>query len=455
MQVPSQSVYSYALAYNGLSPRDESPVVHIGSPNSQISTDQFEVGGKSHCYTASPRASRDSGVSDSSETPPLSDFTSEGVDTSSEDEEYIEVLRKWPAAQRVFGESLEDPDFPNVHRAVQETSLSLEEWKQLRSFLIQHPFIVRHFWFDYDMPKHTITSGAPGTLHQIISPMIDKVVVRPVIQPWLQLFPLDHRHLEQIPGKMEVSFERLMVPDITVNLLFRPPGPSTNHNDFELLVVENAHFEKKEHVLLKTAKMMLRGPNHEGSLRMPAAEPEEPTGASSASQISTTSDDSSQLSALTSQTSTALDGSSQLSALTARTSALSRLPSLASSSGEGARERHVIIDAHGELSDLSSLTVSHESSNQAAVGYKYTTYVVVILEETPAIVTQARLPDTVNIKAQRWQELPLEDDCICGGWAYGGKVYVGQTRAYVMAFQGVDDAKLLMLRSGSFSMADW
>lgn len=52
---------------------------------------------------------------------------------------------------------------------------------------------------------------------------------------------------------------------------------------------------------------------------------------------------------------------------------------------------------------------------------------------------------SVDINKQDWVELPCPDnDCIMGGIAYGGRIYVREIHVYMWVLQGAEDHMYLM-----------
>ncbi|KAH9910942.1 uncharacterized protein B0H18DRAFT_1129295 [Fomitopsis serialis] len=444
MQVPA---HSFAQAYNGLSPRDECPSVHPGSPDFQFSATDSHFGGKYSIFTELP-------ITRKFPTPdaPPSDIT------SSDDEEInIEVLHNWPITRRVFGALLQDPEFPKVYCHARETRLSPQEWVQLRGFLIHHSNLLRYFWFDYDMTTNRLISGSPGPLHQVILPMIDTMLIEPVITPWMDLLRehLVHSTLQRLTDNTVISAGQLTVPDLTIRLVFRPKVARTRQYDFDLLSVENAHTQSRKAVLEKTAKRMVISTDQHTPCVVVPAETEAAAGTAAAEAAASKGADSSG-----SDAGSGSGGGSSLSALTSLSDEGSQ-----SQAGAGG----AVFDAHGELSDLSSLTLSQPGAGSqvddgAPAGekksapkiYLASAHVVVIIDEMTPAQTKKALGDTFHPPTGNiLQELPLPDDCVSGGWAHKGEIYVGRTHAYLMAFQGPADGRLLMTRARSFTMKDW
>lgn len=89
----------------------------------------------------------------------------------------------------------------------------------------------------------------------MIDPMIEEIIMKPVSEPWMRDFPLKYPQIQHITGQMVVSDKQLTMPNVTIKLLFEPLTLTATQLDFNLVSVENTHFEKHSHVLEKVCLM--------------------------------------------------------------------------------------------------------------------------------------------------------------------------------------------------------
>ncbi|KAH9947824.1 hypothetical protein B0H21DRAFT_302552 [Amylocystis lapponica] len=159
---------------------------------------------------------------------------------TSDDGDYVDVVRCWPFARRIFGGLLDDRDFPVVYDVLRQTpNFMPEEWDHFKEQLQECPDILRHFWFRYDRTMKAVITGSPSALHRYAVQGCTRSVIDSVIKPVTEQYSLEGM---TIMNGSELLVERKSVTvDLTTNLV----------------LVESACTESYPHVMNKIKDNMI------------------------------------------------------------------------------------------------------------------------------------------------------------------------------------------------------
>ncbi|KAH9910155.1 uncharacterized protein B0H18DRAFT_1130672 [Fomitopsis serialis] len=176
--------------------------------------------------------------------------------TSVDDEDYVDAVRHWPFARRIFGDLLDDRDFPALSDIlIQTPDFEPEDWVLLQTKLRDKPEILRHFWFRYDRAMKTVVSGSPSGLHQDALQGCVHNIVEETIKPVTVQFPLPAGMLvTENTAKMLVRQDHIEIPDCMVGLSYHAKRKDLSVSlGADCAVVESARTESVPHVLAKVS----------------------------------------------------------------------------------------------------------------------------------------------------------------------------------------------------------
>ncbi|KAH9916437.1 uncharacterized protein B0H18DRAFT_958844 [Fomitopsis serialis] len=358
--------------------------------------------------------------------------------TSIDEEDDIDTVRHWPFARRIFGDLLDDRYFPALSDVLIETpNFEPEDWALLQANLQDRPLILRHFWFRYDRAMKRVISGSASSLHQHVATGCAQNIAQQTIMPVTQKFPVDGMMVTQNGAKMLVQKDHILVPDCLIGLTDRVKNNVLSLNlDADCVLVESARTESVPHVLAKVTDCMpvdatpVRtgvGRTYVDEMASEAGSDESEDAMEDETQTQTEDEDETQTQTEDDDGMQTLAGqenehtvSSPLTPLQDPSSPLSPLSPGSMPSSTPPRLPPPLAPLPLQpAQEISSMVFMVVSTKEKAV------------KEPP--------PD-VDISKKEWVELPCPDDkCLTGGHAYGGKIYVGEIRAYMWVFQGAED----------------
>ncbi|KAH9910185.1 uncharacterized protein B0H18DRAFT_1130547 [Fomitopsis serialis] len=368
--------------------------------------------------------------------------------TSVDDEDYVEAVQRWPFARRIFGNLLEDRDFPALPDVLIETpNFQPEDWDLLRSKLRDKPEILRHFWFRYDRKMATVVAGSASGLHQDVVLGCASTVVEDIIKPVVDQVRVPGTLVTQNGARLLVREDHIEVPDCMVGLFNQAKKNKLCINlNSDCVLIESARTQSAPHVLAKVTDNMTASDTSESVAEhtyvrqmasVAGSEGEETedgmqtqTDDEDGTQMQTDDDDGTQT-----QTEDGDDDGTQTPAG----------PETEHAGEEPSSPLTPLPDVSSPLSPLSDASFPSPPPLPPPVaplppqrGQKISSVVFVVVSTQEKAVKKA--PPGVDINKQDWVELPCpDDDCITGGIAYGGRIYVGEIRAYMWVLQGAED----------------
>ncbi|TFY56606.1 hypothetical protein EVJ58_g7533 [Rhodofomes roseus] len=116
-------------------------------------------------------------------SPPLSsasDPTSSPVLGPGHYDDIVELggaIKKWHFADKIFGELLEEPDFPRLFNTlIIRNNITEQDWKATRLFIEDHMLLLRYLSFVYNPAMGNLEVYGPSSLHQIVNDSMTNAV---------------------------------------------------------------------------------------------------------------------------------------------------------------------------------------------------------------------------------------------------------------------------------------
>ncbi|KAH9910255.1 uncharacterized protein B0H18DRAFT_1130465 [Fomitopsis serialis] len=435
----------------------------LSSPTASPSSDCEDLavsGTGTHHLPQSPASSDFSGNDNSFDTARLStssqptsveDEDEHEHDSEAKDKRYQELVAHWPFAPRIFGDLVKQPDFPVLPGAlVKVPDISKEEWESLKAQIVKKHDILQYFWFRYDSNMRSLIGGAASYIHQLFIQGMKNFVTKHVVQPMDKDYSLPGSIILDDGAMLLVRRDHIEIPDYVHARLFQVEGPHFKVSlDVYGVVVEVAGRQTYEDALIRTAQaMVVEGDDDVSNIAFMAPRP----------------------------LAVGEEGPSDTPVEGARTpiggdEMHQRFnPKVFKAEGDPTREPMFLFRPElatyednfdpdydpDVLTSLPPLTRSAQSSPKFNIEQpdlprpterdslpifdnpgqtvSDVTFIVVSIEEGKQVA-----PEGVDINVTHWVELPCPPDCISGGWATRGRVYVGPLQVFVWAFQGAKD----------------
>ncbi|KAI0732639.1 hypothetical protein C8Q72DRAFT_793017 [Fomitopsis betulina] len=139
----------------------------------------------------------------------------------------VERIKSWSLSRDVFGELLDDMNFPELQDCAEIKNLTEAQWQDLLSFIQENTSILRFFKFYYMSKTGTvhITSRAPGSNHEGGVHALFEGFKHNISLSQYQVFVEDHnrrvvaREVGEIPDSIVVIYYRRPIRDILADIV--------------------------------------------------------------------------------------------------------------------------------------------------------------------------------------------------------------------------------------------
>ncbi|KAH9911751.1 uncharacterized protein B0H18DRAFT_961811 [Fomitopsis serialis] len=190
-------------------------------------------------------------------SPPLcSSYPSRAVDSDGEVEALALAIKDWHLADEVFGDLLEDPEFPQIYNKQIERRYTQEQWAILREYLVDHKQLLRYLWFYYDEDMETLNVGGPSGLHQIATMSTSHSAIQ-VLEPTLLS---EHQYLKVDGERIVINKWSAQKADCLLAVSFVVLDPESHgvliHSNKDLILVQTSYSQSLDKVLHKVYKSM-------------------------------------------------------------------------------------------------------------------------------------------------------------------------------------------------------